>query len=350
MGLVQHIPAVDGPTDPICSICIANYNGEQLLGDCIDSILAQANVRSLQIIVHDDASTDRSVELLRDRYPQVDLLISSDNVGFCIGNNRMAAAAKGRYLLLLNNDAALWPDAIETLLSEAEQEKADCVLTLPQFDWDTGELIDRGCFLDPFYNPIPNLSPNKREVAMGIGACLWLPVVLWRQLGGFPEWMESIGEDLFLCCLARLTGHPVRAMASSGYRHRNGASFGGGGVRRAKLDTTLRRRRLSERNKTFALFVFTPSFARPLLLGMHALLLLIEGLILSIASRDLRLYVDVYIAALRSLFAERKRLSGIRCEIQSNRSVNWYTYYETSRLWPRKLSMLRQFGLPVVRR
>jgi GT2 family glycosyltransferase len=349
MAMVQHIPALDGPADPICSVCIANYNGERLLGECLNSVLAQTDSRSLQIIVHDDASTDGSVAFLREHYPQVDVLVSDENVGFCVGNNRMAALAKGRYLLLLNNDAALWPDATETLLRDAQREKRDCVLTLPQFDWDNGELIDRGCFLDPFYNPIPNLSPTRNDVAMGIGACLWMPATLWQQLGGFPEWMESIGEDLFLCCLARLTGHPVRVTASSGYRHRNGASFGGGGVKQARLDTTLRRRRLSERNKTFALFIFTPGFVRPLLLGTHALLLLIEGLILSVARRDMRLYVDVYIGALRSLLAEHRQLSKVRTEIQSSRSINWRLYYKAFRWWPRKLSMLRQFGFPVVR-
>jgi hypothetical protein len=97
------------------------------------------------------------------------------------------------------------------------------------------------------------------------------------------------------------------------------------------------------------LFIFTPGFVRPLLLGTHALLLLIEGLILSVARRDMRLYVDVYIGALRSLLAEHRQLSKVRTEIQSSRSINWRLYYKAFRWWPRKLSMLRQFGFPVVR-
>ncbi|MCZ7654266.1 MAG: hypothetical protein M5R42_08205 [Rhodocyclaceae bacterium] len=77
---------------------------------------------------------------------------------------------------------------------------------------------------------MPNRDPRRQDVAMVAGACLWIPKHLWDELGGFPEWFGSIGEDLYLCCMARLAGHPVRAPGTSGYRHGVGASFGGGKV------------------------------------------------------------------------------------------------------------------------
>jgi len=101
------------------SVCIANYNGAAMLHDCIDSVLAQRVDAAVEIIVHDDASTDASLELLRTGYPQVRVLASEQNVGFCIANNRMAEVAAGDYLLLLNNDAALAPDALATLLASS---------------------------------------------------------------------------------------------------------------------------------------------------------------------------------------------------------------------------------------
>ena len=91
--------------------------------------------------------------------------------------------------------------------------------------------------------------PGRREVAMVIGACLFLPRSLWADLGGFPEWLESIGEDLYLCCVARLRGRSVKVTGASGYRHRQGASFGGNRATAQGLQTTFRRRYLSERNK-----------------------------------------------------------------------------------------------------
>ena len=249
---------------PVCSVCIANYNGEQVLKDCIESVLAQEGGVPFEIIIHDDASTDDSCAWIKseypsDRFPQITLLESKDNVGFCVSNNRMVAEAQGEYILLLNNDAALAPDAISTLLAAAKAQPKQGILTLPQIDWQTDTLVDRGCLLDPFYNPVPNLDPTRTDVAMAIGACLWLPRNLWLALGGFPEWFESIAEDLMLCCQARLWGYPVQVAAKSYFRHRQGASFGGNRVDDNRLLTTYRRRRLSERNKTYVMIMCTPA-------------------------------------------------------------------------------------------
>src|SRR6185312_14527399 len=105
------------------------------------------------------------------------------------------------------------------------------ILTLPQYDWQSGALVDRGCLLDPFYNPVPNLDPAQTDVAYAIGACLWIPRQQWNELGGLPEWMGSIGEDIYLCCVARLRAIRVIALSCSGFRHRLGATFGGARIR-----------------------------------------------------------------------------------------------------------------------
>lgn len=227
---------------PVCSVCIANYNGIATLSACLDSVLNQDCCFSVEIIVHDDASCDESVTFIRQHYPQVVLIESRENVGFCVANNRMAAAARGDFLLLLNNDAALWPDALATLLSAARALERPAIVGLPQYEWETGELLDIGSRLDPFLNPIPNLDRERGEVGMVMGACLWLPSTLWKELGGFPEWFGSIAEDLYLYCRARLAGFPVRTLGASGYRHHVGASFGGGKVAADRLATTFRHR------------------------------------------------------------------------------------------------------------
>ncbi|MGH8213193.1 MAG: glycosyltransferase family 2 protein, partial [Rhodanobacteraceae bacterium] len=97
--MVRNHPVLNRLAAPACSVCIANYNGAHMLAECIDSVLAQEGEVPLEIIVHDDASTDNSIELLRNRYPQVEILASNDNVGFCVGNNRMVAHARGEYVL-----------------------------------------------------------------------------------------------------------------------------------------------------------------------------------------------------------------------------------------------------------
>ncbi|WNL45283.1 glycosyltransferase [Dyella sp. BiH032] len=344
--MVEFIAGVNPCPAPVCTVCIANYNGESLLEACLDSILSQSLYGRLQIIVHDDASLDGSVALIKRKYPQVDLLISTQNVGFCVANNRMVDLARAPYVLLLNNDAALFPDGVETLLTMAEASAQPAVLTLPQYDWQTGDLVDRGCRLDYFYNPVPNVEPRHPELAMTIGACLWAPVTLWRQLGGLPDWMESLGEDLFFCCLARLRGARVLVADQSGYRHWQGKTFGGNKASEGALSTTMRRRRLSERNKTYALFVCTPSIAMWAWLTLHLCLLLSEGCILALLKRDLAILTGIYLPVPVALLKNRAMLMDYRSQVSQQRSLSLHAYFSAFTWIPRKLSMLFRYGIP----
>ena len=332
---------------PLVSVCIANYNGERLLPDCIDSVLAQG-IDGVEILIHDDASTDASIALLIDRYPQVRVITSAENVGFCISNNRLADAASGDYLLLLNNDAALEAGALQALLAGSDRIGGDAILTLPQYDWETGALVDRGCLLDPFYNPVPNLDPGRADVAYVIGACLWIPRRLWNELGGFPEWFGSLAEDMFLCCAARLRGVPVRCVDASGYRHRQGASFGGNRVD-GGLRTTYRRRALSERNKTAVLLACTPGWTMWPLLAAHLGLLCAEGVIVSMWRRDGRLWREVYAPALACVFVRGGTLRPQRAALQAARAVPARAYFRAFAWMPRKLTLLRNLGVPDIR-
>jgi GT2 family glycosyltransferase len=340
---------IDSVAEPVCTVCIANYNGRNLLADCIDSVLAQDIAGAIEIIVHDDASTDESVAWLLAHYPRVTVLASDTNVGFCIGNNRMADAATAPFLLLLNNDAALFPDAIGILLDASRTAADGSILTLPQYDWQDGTLIDRGCLLDPFYNPLPSLREGDRDVAMTIGACLWIALDTWQTLGGLPEWMESLGEDLYLCCAARLRGGRVIALGRSGYRHWQGKTFGGNRVTGNRLTTTLKRRRLSERNKTFAMVTCTPTVGAWLLVGLHLLLLLVEGFVLALLRRDRRLFHEIYLNVPRELWARRALLMSLRRDNLTTRKSSTWDYLRVFRPVPRKLAMLFRYGLPRVR-
>lgn len=336
---------------PQCSILIANYNGAEIIQDCVDSILAQEGDVRYEIIIYDDASTDDSLQLLSDlypknQYPQVNVIAGKDNVGFCVGNNRMAEASRGEFLLLLNNDAALAPDALQTLMQAAHKQTPKGVLTLPQLDWETGRLVDRGSLLDPFYNPVPNIDPERKDVAFVIGACLWIPKNLWKNLGGFPVWFESIGEDLFLCCYARLTGHPVQVTQESHYRHRQGASFGGNKIQGNRLSTTYRRRRLSERNKTYTMIICSPPVQLWLTLPIHLSLLAIEGILLGAIKRDWRIWKEIYLNIFSSLYDNRTTLQQKRKLIQSNRTMSTTKFGGQFLRPPHKLTMLLRFGLP----
>jgi GT2 family glycosyltransferase len=349
MGLVEQHHALNRPEHPDCSVCIANYNGVSLLDDCLSSILAQRGNVCFEIIVHDDASADDSVALLREKYPQVELLASAENAGFCTSNNRMVAHARGEFVLLLNNDAALYPDALATLMEASCLQSQAGILTLPQYDWETDVLVDRGCLLDPFYNPVPNLDPGRCDVAMVIGACLWVGRDVWNELGGFPEWLGSIGEDMYLCCVARLRSRPVQVTGTSGYRHRQGVSFGGNRATAQGLQTTFRRRYLSERNKATVMVVCTPTLLVVPLLALHLMLLAAEGFILTAVRRDMRVWREIYGKASTYVLRDFSRLWAIRRQEQRQRVASLRGFLRNFVLMHRKLGLLRRYGVPRIR-
>ena len=330
------------------SVCIAHYRGIELIDACIASVLAQTGGIDVEIVVHDDASPDGSAAHIREKHPDVKLIASAENAGFCVANNRMAAAASGDYLLLLNNDATLLPDALQALLAEAERLGRPAILTLPQFDADTGGLLDIGSRLDPFLNPVPNRDPSLGEVGTVHGACLWIPQALWRELGGFPEWFGSVAEDLYLCCRAHLAGYPVRALGTSGYRHRVGASFGGGKAVDGRLASTFRRRALSERNKTFVMATTCPAPYLQLLLPLHLLLLLAEGCLLSLLKLDGRYLRQIYLPVFGALLQRRCEIGAERRRAMAGRRVTATDFFAVFDWMPYKLRMLLRYGLPRV--
>lgn len=329
------------------SVCIANYNGQRLIEECIESIFAQDCDVPIEIIVHDDASSDDSVKLLQSRYSgRITLIESQDNVGFCVANNRMAEIAQGDYLLLLNNDATLMPDALSTLLNHARELIAPAILTLPQYRYDNGALVDAGAFLDPCLNSVPNLNLSRIDVGMVIGACLWIPRHLWNELGGFPEWFGSIAEDLYLCCLARLAGHPVQSAPKSGFRHRIGHSLGGGKPIDGSLILSLTRRQQSERNKNFVMLVTYPLPLLLFIFPIHVLLLLIEGVALSCLKHDKKIFFAIYLSSLTSLWKYRSEIITTREKVTSNRRIGVLNYFKPHLHLHQKLILLFKYGVP----
>ncbi len=333
--------------NPRLSVCIANYQGAAVIGRCLDSVLAQFCNFEFEVIVHDDASSDGSAELVAARYPGVSLLRAERNLGFCESNNRMAAAASGEYLLLLNNDTRLHPGSLQSLLDAAESQDDAGVLSLPQFEMDSGELLDRGMLLDLFANPIPCLEPAQ-EVATVMGSCLWIRRSLWDQLGGFPTWFGSMAEDMYLCTRARLLGYKIKVVETGGYDHVVGHSFGGGKVDDNRLTTSYRRRRLSELNKNRVIATCFPAPAHWLLLSIQLPLLLAEGLVLGVLKGTSRPLREVYWPSIAGILRDLPRLRRERRSCMMNRQIGMPAFFRQLRFRHHKLALLWRHGIPSI--
>ena len=104
-------------------IVLVNFNGEKFQNDCIKTLMLQS-YENFEIIVVDNGSTDRSVDLLKSEYPNVIVIETGSNNGVAEGNNigiRNAIERNCEYILLLNNDTEVDKDLINNLMEDANE-------------------------------------------------------------------------------------------------------------------------------------------------------------------------------------------------------------------------------------
>lgn len=97
------------------AVIIVSYNTQELLAECLQSVYASRGIDPPQVIVVDNASSDGSPDLVRDKFTMVRLITNSQNRGFAAAVNQGLRESQGRYLLLLNPDTQVADDALAVL-------------------------------------------------------------------------------------------------------------------------------------------------------------------------------------------------------------------------------------------
>ncbi len=92
------------------SVIIVNYNVKHFLEQCLQSVLKATACLSVEVFVVDNNSVDGSIEMVREKFPQLNLIANTDNLGFSKANNQAIRLAKGKYILLLNPDTIVQED------------------------------------------------------------------------------------------------------------------------------------------------------------------------------------------------------------------------------------------------
>lgn len=180
-------------TDPWVSIIIPCYNGEAFLQEAIESALAQS-YRRVEVIVVDDGSTDRSGEIARTlpvRY------LHQTNRGLCASRNEGIRASKGSYILFLDADDRLKPDAIENGLCVLA-EQPECAMSVGDHMFICQDRLHvapsrKECLSQFHYEAL--LRSNFIEM---ISSVIFRRSVL-EEMGGFnPELKVAEDYDLYL--------------------------------------------------------------------------------------------------------------------------------------------------------
>lgn len=225
------------------AVVIGNHQGEELLSDCLASLVLQSQP-PVEVIVADGASTDTGPELAERRGARV---LRLDNHGLGYLYNRGAAATSATYVLFLNNDVALERGCIEQLATALDEDASSFAADAQQLDW-TGErtihartTLSRGTLLREFL-PGLHLDPLVQvdEVVPTVcanGAAMLVRRQRHLELGGFDETFFMEWEDLDLCWRAWERGWPTVYVPQAVVRHRVGAATRGDVVGRREASS-----------------------------------------------------------------------------------------------------------------
>ena len=144
------------------SIITINYNGLKDTCELIDTLPLEDN--SIEVIVVDNGSTQDEVTTIEERYPQVKVIRSKENLGFAGGNNLGIKAAKGKYLFFLNNDTLLKPQNsdFKPLLTRLESSpKIGIICPKIRFSWGNQLIQFAG------YTPLSTITMRNKAIGCG---------------------------------------------------------------------------------------------------------------------------------------------------------------------------------------
>jgi GT2 family glycosyltransferase len=194
---------------------VVNYNCSPLLDRCLAAIDGQTR-KPERIIVIDNASSDQSFKKITNRYPDVEVVVNRDNLGFAQANNQAADLATDvDWLALINPDAEPAPDWLEQLIQATErypQAASLASLTLNAADPTTidgagDDYHVSGLVWRRGYRTKLQQQPVEREVFSACAAAALYRRSAWQQAGGFDPDYFCYQEDVDLGFRLRLAGH-----------------------------------------------------------------------------------------------------------------------------------------------
>ncbi len=212
---------MDTNSEPLVSIIIVNYNGKSYLEKCLQSIMDN-HYKKFEVIVVDNHSTDGSTELVRKKYPKVQIISLDKNYGFAEPNNIGAKNSKGEMLFFLNNDTKLCTDSIVELVKTLEKPEIDIAQSL--LLKPDGKVDSSGDFLTSFGIAYSSKSMDSKikEILSARGASFMVKKDVFWGLRGFDKNFFVSFEDVDLGLRAWIRGYTVVLVPSSIVYHVGG--------------------------------------------------------------------------------------------------------------------------------
>ncbi len=238
------------------SVIILNWNGAKLLEEFLPSVIRHTPVGIGHIIVADNGSTDNSIEVLRRRFPEVEIMAFDRNYGFAEGYNLAIAKVDSPYVVLLNSDVAVKEDWLSPMYRFMESNPEFGAIQPKILSYKEPNFFEyagaMGGYLDkngyPYCrgrifstieedNGQYDLRENKAyETDWASGAALMVRRECYISAGGLDSSFFAHMEEIDLCWRIRLLGFKIGALPSSRIFHLGGGSLPASNPRKTYLN------------------------------------------------------------------------------------------------------------------
>lgn len=221
------------------AVVILNWNGKKHLATYLPSVVNHS--KNATVYMADNASTDDSIDFVKQNFPSVKIILNKENGGFAKGYNDCLASLTEDYFVLLNSDVEVTPNWIAPVLLILEskekvviaQPKIKAYLNKEQFEYAgaAGGFIDylgypfcQGRMFDTLEIDQKQYQESK-EIFWATGACMFIKSAIFKELGGFDERYFAHMEEIDLCWRAKNLGNKVYYVPESTVYHLGGGTM-----------------------------------------------------------------------------------------------------------------------------
>ena len=228
---------------PKVSVVILNWNGLNYLKEFLPSVCS-STYPNLNIVVGDNASTDHSLQFLRENFPQVRLISNDRNYGFAGGYNKVLAQLKSDYFILLNSDVEVESGWIEPLIRLMESDPEIAAAQPKILSHANKHLFEyagaAGGYLDMFGYPFcrgrifntveadNGQYDTTSEIFWASGAAFFIRRTNWIETGGLDEDFFAHMEEIDLCWRLKNKGYKIMYCPESSVYHVGGGTLNAG--------------------------------------------------------------------------------------------------------------------------
>lgn len=198
------------------AVVILNWNGEKYLRKFLPILIEHTqNVRNTEIVVADNGSSDGSLKLLKDDFPEVRTILFEKNYGFAEGYNRALKEIESKYFVILNSDVEVTPNWLLELYEYMENNKnvSACQPKILSYNQRNSFEYAGACggFIDKYGYPFcrgrifgeieedNGQYDDIVDIFWASGACLFIRSEDFWEVGGFDEEFFAHQEEIDLC-------------------------------------------------------------------------------------------------------------------------------------------------------